>query len=123
MWYLRGGVHGGVSRRAFWDTGSVVDDVLVAVAALALTLVVEVLAEFKGHAAPSLEGVVARRAALHTGVTEQEVATSHAFGRIPWHRAAAQTLVVTALLMGGTSSVDTFRRANCDGKKSEKRTC
>lgn len=120
MWYVRGGVHGGVSRRAFWDTGSVVDDVFVAVTALALALVVEVLAEFKGHAAPSLEGVVAQRAALHAGVAEQEVATSHAFGRVPWHGAAAQTLVVTALLMGGTSTVDAFGRANCEGKRVRK---
>lgn len=84
------------------------NDVLVAVAALAPALIVEVLTELKGHAAPPLEGVVARRAAIHARVFEQEFATGHAFGCVPRRGAAAQTLVMTALFVGGTGAVLAF---------------
>lgn len=69
--HLRGGVDGGVARGTLWDAGAVVDDVLVAVGALAALLlplasVVQILAEGKGDAAPALVGEVILGAVIHT---------------------------------------------------------
>lgn len=88
------------------------NDVLVAIATLVSALIVEVLAELKGHALPSLERVVARGATVHAGVFKQEVATGHAFGCVSWRGTAAQTLVMTALLVGGTGTMLAFGRAH-----------
>lgn len=81
--HLRGGVDGGVARGTLGDAGSVVDDILVTVGALALlfislAFVVELLAEREGDATPALEDVVVVGAALHTGALVLQVAASHA---------------------------------------------
>lgn len=81
--HLRGGVDGGVAGGTLGDAGTVVDDVLVAVGALAvlflsLAFVVEILAEAEGDAAPALVGEVVCRAAVHTVVPVLEAAAGHA---------------------------------------------
>lgn len=65
------------------------DDVLVTVRVLAallfpFALVVELLAEGEGDAAPALEGVVVLRTALHTGALVLEAATRHTVSGRVW---------------------------------------
>lgn len=85
--HLRGGVDGRVAGGTLWDAGTVVDDVLVAVGALAALLlplllplasVVEILAEGEGDAAPALVGEKVFGAALHTVLLVLEAAAGHA---------------------------------------------
>lgn len=81
--HLRGGVDGRVAGGTLRDAGTVVDDVLVAVGALAVLLfplasVMELLAEGEGDAAPALESVMVFGAALHTGALGLKAAAGHA---------------------------------------------
>ncbi len=81
--HLRGGVDGRVAGGTLRDAGTVVDDVLLAVEALAALLlplasVVEVLAEGEGDAAPALVGEVVFGAAFHTFALVLEAAAGHA---------------------------------------------
>lgn len=81
--HLRGGVDGGVAGGTLVDAGPVVDDVLVAVGALAALLlalasVVEILAEAEGDAAPAPVSEVVFGAAFHTLVLVLEAAAGHA---------------------------------------------
>ena len=123
--HLRRGVDGGVARGTLRDAGTVVDDVLVAVGALAalllpLAFVVEILAEGERDAAPALEGEVVGGAALHTGVFVLEAAAGHAVtGRVGL-RAAAQALVVAALVVLGAGSMFTMNRAHCKWEINKK---
>lgn len=99
------------------DAGTVVDDVLVAVGALAVFLlplasVVEILAEGEGDAAPTLVGEVVFGAALYTVVPVLEATAGHAVtGRVGL-QAAAQALVVAALVVLGAGSMFTLNRAH-----------
>lgn len=105
MGYLRSGVHSGVPRRALWDAGAVVDDVLVAVTFALLTLVVKFLAKAEADAAPALKGVETRWALVNADVIVHVVAAGHAFARRPGLQAAAQTLVMAALVVFSAGTV------------------
>lgn len=116
--HLRGGVDGGVAGGTLGHAGAVVDDVLVAVGALAvlllpLALVVQVLAEGEGDAAPALVGEVVRRAVLHAAGPVLEAAAGHAVtGRVGL-QAAAQALLVAALVVLGAGPMFTLNGAHC----------
>lgn len=106
----QGGVDGCVAGGTLRDAGTIVDDVLMAVGALAvlllpLTLVMEILAEGEGDTAPTIVGEVVFGTVLHTVALMLETTTGHAVtGRVGLH-AAAQALVMTALVILGTGSV------------------
>lgn len=112
--HLRGGVADRVARGTLRDAGTVVDDVFVAVRALFLLApVVQILAEGEGDAAPAFVGEVVFWAALHTAVLVQEATAGHAVpGRIG-PQAAAQTLVVAAVVVLGAGSVCAVNRTHC----------
>ena len=116
--HLRGGVDGGVAGGTLRDAGSVVDDVLVAVGGLVvLASVVEILAEGEGDAAPALVGEVVVGAALHAGALVLEAAAGHAVrGRVGL-QAAAQALVVAALVVLGAGSMFTLNGAHCSRER------
>lgn len=80
--HLRGGVDSCVARGTLGDAGTVVDDVLVAVGALAVLLlplafVVKILAEGEGDAAPAFVDEVVYRAALHTAALMLEATAGY----------------------------------------------
>lgn len=108
--HSRGRVDGGVAGGTLRDAGAVVEDVGVAVGALAALLLphtpgVQLLAKCKGDAAPALVGVVVVGATLHTGALVLEAATGHAVGGRVGLQAAAQALVVAALVVSGAGAV------------------
>lgn len=115
--HLRGGVDSRVAGGTLRDAGTVVDDILVAVGALAALLlplasVVEILAEGEGDASPALVGEVVFGAALHAVVLMLEAAAGHAVtGRVGL-QAAAEALVVAALIVLGAGSMFTLNRAH-----------
>lgn len=83
--HLRGGVDGRVARGTLGDAGTIVDDVLVAVIALAVLLlslafVVKILAEGDGDTAPAFVDEVVFRAALHTVAIMMEATAGHTVG-------------------------------------------
>lgn len=116
--HLRGGVDSRVAGGTLRDAGAIMDDILVAVRALALLLfplafVVKLLAEAKRDTAPALVGEVVFGAALHTVALVLEAAAGHAVvGRVGLD-AAAQALVVAALVVLGAGSVLALNRAHC----------
>lgn len=94
------------------------DDVLVAVGALAALLlppapVVQLLAEGEGDAAPALEGVVVAGAALHAVALVAEAAARHAVAGRAGLGAAAQALLVAALVVPGAGSVFALDGTHC----------
>lgn len=94
------------------------DYVLVAVWALAALLlplapVVEILAEGEGDAAPALVGEVVFRAALHAVTLMLEAAAGHAVSGRARLQAAAQALVVAALVVLGAGPVFALNRTHC----------
>lgn len=108
--HLRRGVDGDVAGGTLGDAGVVVDDVLVALGALATLLlplapVIEVLAEGEGDAAPALEGVVAVGAALHAAALVPQTPAGHAVSSRLGLQAAAEALLVAALLVPGAGAV------------------
>jgi len=116
--HLRGGVDGREAGGTLGDAGTVVEDVLVAVGVLAelllsLAFVVEILAEGEGDAPPALEGEVVFGAALHAVVPVLEAAAGHAVtGRVGL-QAAAQALVVAALVVFGAGAMFTLNTTHC----------
>lgn len=105
MGYLRSGVYSGVPRRALWDAGTIMDDVFVAVTFAMLALVVELLAKAEVDAAPALIGVETRWALFNADVIVHVVAAGHAFARRVGLQAAAQALVVAALVVFSAGTV------------------
>ena len=123
---LRSGVHGGVSGGTVGDAGAVVDDVLMTVLLLLLlfllqllALVVQLLAVAEGDAAPVLEGVVARRAARHAGALVHQVPAGDAGAGVARLRAAAQALVVAALVAERAGVVLACRGTHCRRQEKE----
>lgn len=114
-WHSRGGVHG-VSRWTLRDALPVVNDVLVAALLRVLALVVQLLAELEGDAAPALEAVEALGAGGDTPALVEEVPARHALAGVVGLRAAAQTLLMAAEEVLRAGSVLTRRRANCREK-------
>lgn len=116
--HLRGGVDGGVARGTLRDAGTVVDDVLLAVGAfvallLSLALVVKILAEGERDAAPALVGEVVFGTALDAGALVLEPATGHTMAGRVRLEAAAQALVVAALVILGAGPVFALSRTHC----------
>lgn len=74
----------------------VVDDVTPRLPGV-LALVVQLLAEAEGDAAPALEAVVAGGAAVHAPPVQVEVAAGHALAGVVGLRAVAEALAVAAL--------------------------
>lgn len=117
--HLRGGVDGGVARGALRDAGTVVDDVLVALAVPALLLplafVVQVLAEREGDAAPARVGEEVSGTLLHAGPRVLEAPAGHAVAGRAGLQAAAQALLVAALVVLGAGSVFALDGAHWKG--------
>lgn len=121
--HLHGGVDGGVAGGTLGDAGTVVDDVLLAVGVLVALLfssapVVKILAEGKGDAAPALVGEIVLGTALHTVAVVAEASARHAVAGRVWPGAAAQALVVAALVVLGAGSVFALDRTHC-GQREE----
>lgn len=124
--HLRGGVDGGVSGGTLWDAGTVVDDVLLAVGVLAALLlppahVMKILAEGKGDAAPALVGEVVLGTALHAVAVVAEASARHAVAGRVRLGAAAQALVVAALVVLGAGSVFALDRTHCGQREGWRR--
>lgn len=85
------------------------DDVLVALGVLALLLplafVVQLLAESEGDAAPAFVGEEALGARLHAGPLVLEASAGHAAAGRAGLQAAAEALLVAALVVLGAGSV------------------
>ena len=94
------------------------DDVLVAVAALALpALIVELLAEGEGDTPPAPVGVVSRGTLLHARAPVLEVAAGHARAGRVGLQAASQALVVAALVVQGAGAVLAGGRARSEERR------
>lgn len=121
--HLRGGVDGGVARGALGDAGTVVDDVLVALAVLALLLplafVVQVLAEREGDAAPARVGEEVFGTLLHAGSLVLEAPAGHAVAGRAGLQAAAQAQLVAALVVPGAGSVFALDGAHWKGDRKK----
>lgn len=93
------------------------DDVLGALAVLALllplALVVQVLAEREGDAAPAFEGEEVFGTLLHAGPFVLEASAGHAVAGRARLQAAAQALLVAALVVLGAGSMFALDRAHC----------
>lgn len=121
--HLRGGVDGGVARGALRDAGTVVDDVLVALAVPALLLplafVVQVLAEREGDAAPARVGEEVPGTLLHAGPRVLEAPAGHAVAGRAGLQAAAEALLVAALVVLGAGSLFALDGAHWRGQEKD----
>lgn len=93
------------------------DDVLVALAALALFLplafAVQVLAEGEGDAAPAFVGEEVFGTLLHAGAFVLEASAGHAVAGRAGLQAAAEALLVAALVVPGAGSMFALDRTHC----------
>lgn len=80
-------------------------------------LVVQLLAEAEGDAAPALEAIVPGRARVHAFAFQVEVAASHALLGVVGLRAVPETLAVTALTVRRAALGLAGRRTNCGEKR------
>lgn len=116
--HLRRGAGGGVAGGTLGDAGTVVDDVLLAVGVLAALLlspapVVKILAEGEGDAAPALVGEIVVGTALHAAAVVAEASARHAVAGRVRLGAAAQALVVAALVVLGAGSMFALDGTHC----------
>lgn len=123
--HLREWVDGGVARGALGDAGAVVDDVLVALSVLALFLplafVVQVLAEWERDAAPAFVGEEVFGTLLHAGPFVLEASTGNAVAGWARLKAAAQALLVAALVILGAGLIFALDRAHWGAEGTTKR--
>lgn len=77
-----------------------------------LALVVKILAELEGDAAPPFESEERGGTSFHTAVAVEIVPTGHARSGASWLRTATQALLVAALTGGGAGAMFTHRRTN-----------
>ena len=119
--HLLAGIHD-VPRWALVDTLVVVDDVAARLAG-ALALVVQLLAEAEGDAAPALEAVVPGWARLHARPVQVEVAARHAALRVVGLRAVPEALTVTALPVRRTALGLAGGWANCRARRDRAECC
>lgn len=104
------------------DALIVVDDVAARLAG-APALVVQLLAEAEGDAAPALEAVVPGWARLHARPVQVEVAARHAPLRVVGLRAVPEALAVTALPVRRAALGLAGRWANCRVRRDKAECC
>lgn len=112
--YSLAGVHD-VPRGALVHALVVVDDMAARLPGV-LALVVQLLAEGEGDAAPALEAVVPGGTGVHTPPVQVEVAAGHALVGVVGLRAVPQALAVAALPVRCAALGLAGRGTDCEGK-------